>query len=233
MKRIIINLSLVLSFVHLGYAQNTAIEIECGIGSYAMSDLENFNDLIFEGLEFNSKIVSNYPAYFFYDLSILEVRENISFALATSFNSTGSRISSQDYSGEYLMDSRIYSISPGLLFNYKIHSINDKSSIWLGIKGGAHFTKLNLDERLSVWGESYVDENYSFRSIDYYAEPGIYFNYQFNKFFRLNFKLRYSIQISKTPLKQDDNGFLFLNSAKISSNWSGIRTGLSLIYLIQ
>ena len=135
------------------FSQELNINLESGLGSYKMNDLKELNDMVLESLPFDSKITENFPAYFYYKPSlILSFNKFINFGIVWSFQSTGSRVSRTDYSGEYLYDMKIRASSPGLLieFYYPI----DKFRISFSNEFGINYSKLNLKEYLRVYSET-------------------------------------------------------------------------------
>ena len=108
-------------------AQDIKFCFQTGYGFYNMSSLKRNTRY----LPFDTKTVSNYPAYQYYKPMIKLVTRNFEFGVVYLFQTTGSRISSKDYSGEYRYDTKINSNSPGVIINKTFHN-------WGNIKAGLY-----------------------------------------------------------------------------------------------
>ena len=94
-----------------GYSQSLDAGFQLGTGFYSMSGLKSINNEVVRSLQFDSEIVSDFPPYFAYRPFILFNFGSYKFGIRYTFNSTGSRVSSKDYSGEYRFDMKIRSPS--------------------------------------------------------------------------------------------------------------------------
>lgn len=229
MKRILISLSLIFSFVSAN-SQDFKFGFGSGIGTYAMKGLKNLNDQVPARLPFDSKLVSDFPPYFYYSPSILLGFSKFSIGLIYSFQSTGSRISAKDYSGEFLFDMRIRSGNPGVYGEYKLSS-EGKFDIFLFSLAGPSFTKLEVKDLFTVSSTTLTNESYEFKARNYFIEPGVNFQVPVKTvIFRID--LGYLIQFGKQPLTgKNKTDMLFdpKEQVPVKCDWNGIRAGLSVL----
>ncbi|MDP4273492.1 MAG: hypothetical protein Q8907_04360 [Bacteroidota bacterium] len=98
-------------------AQDIRLSFQTGYGFYNMKSLSDFTKEAYKSLPFEAKIISNYPPYFYYQPAIKFSNDRFGIGLVYLFQTTGARISSKDYSGEYLYDSKINCYSPAIVFD--------------------------------------------------------------------------------------------------------------------
>ncbi len=225
-ENIIIIISLLFS-INI-YAQEIQYGIGTGIGSYNMGDLKKINNEVLQNLPFESKIVSNFPSFFYYQPSIILREKNFGFGICYKFESTGSRISSSDYSGEYRYDMIIYSNSPCFIAVYDI-SVSNNIRIGLYALAGLVFTNLKMNEYLHVIDTTLTNSTYKFNAQNEIVEPGFSVNYNL-KNIGLMLNLGYLIQTKDGSFStnNDQNS----NTNSIKPNWNGYRIGLTFFYNI-
>jgi hypothetical protein len=214
------------------FPQEFQIGLGTGIGTFNMSDLKGLNTKINKVLPFENRIVSSFPANQFYQLSAIFKDKNFGFGLCYNFESTGSRISSQDYSGQYKLDMTIYSHVPGFYGEYDIPIFNN---IYLGLysMAGIELTNLNIKEYLNVLNTSMINKSYQFTAQNAMIMPGIEINYVM-KYFGVKLNTGYLLQ-TKTDLfskNSDPEVSPYINLYPLKPDWSGFRIGLSVFYRI-
>ncbi len=226
--QIIVLFFLLLPKSYLLIAQNVKIGIQAGVGTYKMTDLKNLNEYVSQNNSLNPKITSNYPAFLYYQPTVIFEFKNINLGFLYSHQSTGSRISILDYSGEYRFDSKINSNAFGILSEVKLNP-EKILSFRLYSELGVAKTKLNLIEFFKVYDETLLNDKYAFESYNYYFEPGIKISYP-NNHFCFEFNLGYLKQFGKETLTGKE---VLTNELgdKIKPDWSGFRCGLS-VYLL-
>ena len=213
------------------FSQELNLVWESGLGSYNMNSLKAINNLNLQTLPFEAKITSNFPSYWNNKLSLQYCRKNIVLGIACSYQSTGSRISRIDYSGKYSFDTSIRSFSPGALIEYCFPVYKFRFS--LSNEFGIENSKLGLDELIRINTES--DENeYFYKSINYYDEPSIKISYPV-LFFRLGLTIGYSFDLKKGVLhgsgaNNKDTKLTLSGSGEARSDWSGMRLGASISF---
>jgi len=222
-----------LSFVTFNHilSQEVKIGIETGIGTYSMSDLKKINSEVQKIYPFDTKIVSDFPPYFYYQ-PVLSIKSGkISFGFVYSYQSTGSRISAKDYSGEYLFDMKVHSSSPGIYTDVDMWSKYGFSlSIYLTSK--ATFSKLRTNEYFTLLDSLLTNNISNYRAINYNFEPGISLTRSVSHFtFGIN--AGYSVDFWEKAFHNTANKEIILinpgTGKKIKPNWSVFRFGLSVI----
>ncbi len=218
------------------FSQEFRFVMQGGLGTYRMKDLKEYNSAVFNTLAFQAENVSNYPPYFYYKPAIILSFEKFSVGLELSHYSTGSRISSKDYSGEYHFDTRLRCTMPDIYADYTIYSVNERCNVQIFADAGICFSRGILDEKLSLSGESVLNLTEVFRSKNYVVEPGLKATYEINQFMRASVCTGYAIQFGKEPLKSDDDAILVYYNYSVNyvkPDWSGFRLGISLIASIK
>ena len=127
----IIKIYTIVSFLVLSgglKSQEVYFGLESGLGSYCMKGMKDFNSTIFKSLPFEAKQVSNYPTYFYYQPLVAFHYKWLTLGMKGGYISSGSRISSVDYSGDYLFDTRIRSLVPAVFIDIKLFTIQEKIS---------------------------------------------------------------------------------------------------------
>lgn len=209
----------------VSYAQNLKFDFQSGVGTYDMSDLKDFNNSVFKSLPFQAKVISDYPAFIYYKPSVLFSFNKFEIGLQGTFLSTGSRISSKDYSGQYLFDTKIHSWVPGLVTDISLIKLNSKSKIWLTAEGGVTNSSIEMKENFTFKDETINDSSRSFNSTDYYALPGLKFEYKLYPSLGLEFNSGYFFHIANAHFESDTGELL-----TFGPDWSGIRIGLSIFW---
>lgn len=229
-KRILLSLLLLISFVNVN-SQDFMPGIRSGIGTYTMKDLKTLNNRISGSLPFDCKLVADFPPYFYYSPTILLGFHNFRVGLIYSFQSTGSRISAKDYSGEYLFDMKIKSGNPGIYIEYKLSS-QGKFDIFLYSLAGPSFSKLEIRELFTVSDTTLANHDYKFKAQNYFIEPGVNFQVPVQAFtFRID--LGYLLQFGKKPLTGQNKSDMLYDPVKqvpVKCDWTGFRAGLSVFF---
>jgi hypothetical protein len=211
-----------------GYTQSLGVGLQTGIGFYNMEELRAFNAEVFGTLPFKAKIISDYPPYFYYKPSCLISFGKITTGFKATYYSSGSRISSRDISGEYLLDTRINSIAPGLYIDLHLFSIS-KYKIWLFNEGGFLFSKLRMKENLTVDGQELIHSSYNFKSENYFIEPGLKVDYNIYHFISIEINTSYFTQFGKNIFETNQGEIIDYGQGPVHPDWNGFRFGLSLL----
>jgi len=203
-----------------------------------MNDLRLFNDEMEELYEFDSKTVSDFPPFFYYRYSILFNYKRINAGIIISSQSTGSRVSSHDYSGDYHFDMIVKSKSHGIYLDVIFLEMNPLSFTIYSI-AGIIYTNLNFNEALTIWDTPAFDNEYEFISTNLFYEPGLSTSISY-KSFSLSLKVGYLLQFGSQVFKDPDNDMIILyppvtstSSTAVKPGWDGLRVGLSLSYTLS
>jgi hypothetical protein len=216
-------------------SQEFRIGMQSGIGTYAMKGLKDINDLLHTYIPFENKIVSNFPAYFYYQPMLVVKFDDIGIGLVYLYQSTGSRISEKDNTGEYRFDMKVSSNNPGLYFDYSVLTIKN-IQFNLSSTFGYSKSKLQINEYLEMSDSVLFDHTTNFKALDYYIEPGINFTYAY-KFLSLGINVGYYIQLGDESFKSGVENTTQLYNAegkeKVVPDWNGFRFGLSVFYVFN
>ena len=230
MRNLLIIIFVLLSFPTGLFSQQLNLVLEPGIGSYGMKDLKELNKMNLSSLPFDAKATSNFPAYWYNKLSLeYSLKKLLTIGLTFSYQSTGSRISRVDYSGEYSFDNRIMALSPGL--RAEIYFRLCAFMVSIRNEAGIEFTKLRLNEYIRINTES-KNVKYSFKSQNWYYEPTLKVSYPVS-FFRLGLVAGWLFDLKKEILTDSDSNttnknIILLSGNPATANWSGMRLGISL-----
>ena len=235
MKKVLQKTILTLLIGNCIYSQDIKLGFKTGIGIYSMSGLKIINNAVPLTLPFDTKLVSNFPPYFYYQPAFLIRFANYSLGLVYSFQSTGSRISGNDYSGEYRFDMKVNSNNPGIHGEISIIS-RPKFQISLYSSFGVAFSNLKMNEYLNIQDSVLMNETYKFKALNYYFEPGINTTYTITSLLSVGINAGYFIQFGDQAFHLDgnkENKLIDPNNRKpVKPDWKGFRLGLSFFYNI-
>lgn len=210
--------------------QSPEIGLEIGYGHYKMSNLSEFIIYTREKVPLDTRVVYDYPPYLYYQPEILWGNGNFSVGMVMAFQSTGSRISVKDYSGEYRLDSRVKSNAPALVYKQKILGI--RGIQWrLSAAAGMVFTKMVLEEFLELDNQKEFEDSFKFHSTSAFVEPGTSISYTY-RFAILAMNLGYFHEFRISPLEEEESGrYIDIPlKGRVQSEWSGIRLGVGLTF---
>ena len=232
-KKYILTIILVFTAI-CGYSQKFGVGFQVGHGSYSMSGLKSINSYVVHNVPIKTKIVSDFPAYWYYKPSISLNYENFSIGLLSIFQSTGSRVSAKDYSGEYRFDLKVKSHNPGI---YGETALFTKPKMQLTISSivGVSWSKLKMEEYTIIYDEVLTNEKIDFKAFSYYVEPG--FNFYYRIYFMIvGINAGYFLPLEKEEFYTNDNKDHMLMSPQtnqpIKPDWNGFRVGLSFRYVL-
>jgi hypothetical protein len=235
MKNQILAILLIILPFRILSAQELKVGIEVGDGSYAMKDLKKLNDILIESLPFSSKVVSDFPSYLYFEPKIILSVGRFDFGAVFSFQSTGSRISTKDYSGEYRFDMAIKSNAPGVYVGFHILS-REKNELSFYLKEKGNYSKLRITEYFSLYEDVLSDVGGRFSTRNYSLEPGVSYTRSFG-FFSIGLNLGYSFNFGKNnfTIANMESYPLFnpVTNSPVKADWSGFRAGLSALININ
>lgn len=217
------------------WSQSYQFGLQGGIGSWSMSGLKTINELAFQGIPFNTRLVADFPPYIYYKPSLLRVFDGYSIGLVHTFQSTGSRISGRDYSGEYRFDMKVKSYSPGVYYERELSAVHQlKISFYATL--GCSFSRLKITEYLRVLDTLAIHDNVKFKSLNFYGEPGINLRYPL-KPFSIGLNGGYFIPFGNQAFytNNNKNNILYDTNKRmpITPGWKGFRIGIGLYYLLD
>jgi hypothetical protein len=233
-KKILIVL-IVFSLVQVANSQYVKFGYQIGLGTYSMKTLKNINDQISESLPFDSKVVANFPGYLYFRPYVSLELAGYSIGLIYTFQSTGSRISAKDFSGEYHFDTKVRSSAPGIYGDVKI-LYKKKSRLCIYSIAGLIFSKLKTHEFLTLQSSQVQNQNIDFKAQNFFLEPGLSYYYSIGSF-SLGLNAGYFISIGSQAFYSGNSNKNTLHDYKnqqdVIPDWNGIRAGFSILYTIR
>lgn len=232
-KKLLIVL-IVFSLDQVANSQHVKFGYQVGLGTYSMKILKNINDQISGSLPFDSKVVDNFPEYLYFRPSVSLELAGYSIGLIYTFQSTGSRVSAKDFSGEYRFDTKVHSSAPGIYGDIKILT-QKKSRLCIYSMAGLLFSKLKTHEFLTLQRSQVESQNIDFKAQNYFLEPGLSY-YYFIGSFSLGLNAGYFVTIGSQAFYSGDSNKIRLHDYKnqqdVKPDWNGIRAGFSILYTI-
>jgi hypothetical protein len=201
-----------------------------------MSGLSDFNSYVRESLPFKPKQLSDFPPYWIFEAGIQSIPSDKKIGIGAnfSFESTGSKMSLADYSGEYSNEFTLNSYGYSISFIYTLPLIKNLPN-YFDFKVGLKTTELFSDEFIKI-GEVDSLSTMTAESNSFFFEPGFTINYPVS-FFEVGLKLSYLLDFGGdykiTSVNGSDkyNGYpivLPYNLSKpIQSQWTGLRIRLN------
>jgi hypothetical protein len=215
-------------------AQKINFGLETGLGKYGMRDLKEISRDIITQLSFPARITSDYPVYLYYQPQIIFKFKSFNFGLLYSFHSTGSRISSKDYSGEYKYDTKINCHAPAIILGIIPYSpTRIKNAVLCEV--GFVRSNLSMNESMRIGTES-SSVGYEFVANSFFFEPKFQLSYPMKNNFTLGINIGYFKEFKRGDfkLKKDSQSIIPMDHDFIVENgWDGLRLGLSVSYSIH
>jgi len=236
MKKLILFIFILLTCIVSTQGRNTKFEFQIGVGTYNMSDLKDLNEAIPATQLFNTEIVSNFPPYLYWRPSLTFYTGKMAFGFFLNLQSTGSRVSASDYSGEYCFDMRIKGYGPGLNVAYNISEFSG-FQVWGNLALGFNYTSMNMKEYFEFLETTYTDEKIKLNAYNGFIEPGIRVDYKLNniplhllKPCSLFINLGFQFQLLGKPLyyQKPENVYQDSWGYTLNPDWSGLRIALGL-----
>jgi hypothetical protein len=213
-------------------SQTFNMGIQTGIGSYSMLGLKDLNKTVIPNLSFKAKLVSDFPPYFYYRPEFMIRYNNLNIGLVYSFQSTGSRISSKDYSGVYHFDMIVNSHTPGFKFDVDF-TTEKRFRISLYSILGVSFSNLKISEYFRVSDSVLIDNSIRFKSMNYFLEPGLTYKYPYKSFvFGINvgYLIPFGNEAFYTNNNKNNKLYNESNREFIKPDWNGFRLGISVTF---
>jgi hypothetical protein len=230
MKKYFLSSILCFLFINLVQAQ-VNISGRIGLGFYFMSSLKDYQGKRIEALSpIPAKIVTEFPPYINYKafISFPGSDNRTRFRFYYGFQTTGSRISLADYSGNLTLDM----VVNGHMLGAEFEAFSTPVFKVIKLKGylcfGTTTTILKMDDHLEVGNEK-QDASYTFYSHGIDIEPGLRATYKYKKIefgvslgYLQDAVLYFYMKGNKqVKLGYDSEHFTY-------PGWSGIRTGLEI-----
>ncbi len=214
-------------------AQTTRFGFESGFGTYQMTDLKNYMNDVIQDNVLQPKVVTNFPAYLYFQPSISFCRESHNWGFNIGLVSTGARASIRDYSGEYRYDNKAVGFAPAF-FEELLFYNKEKLSLYLHADVGLIYSNVQLSEYFMVNTQEYTDESIKIISFGIFAKPVVKAIFSINDKLNIEANIGYHFDIYNGPLAQETNPFTYFRYAffqsGIKTQWNGIRIGMGCTY---
>ncbi len=211
------------------FGQKFKIETTLGWATYSMKDLKELNESVLKTYPVKAVITNNFPSRLYYGIAInYIVNQGFFLGLACNYNTTGSRISYKDYSGELKFDHVLSSYSPGFHVAFTINNgkhlrLSEETNISLIC------TKLKITEEILNEVNKII-----FNSKSIGIEPDIVLSYKV-KHVEISCKVGYLLDTKSKFKLEGDEGIILKDISTqevIKNNWSGIRANVSIGLLL-
>lgn len=235
MKRVLHLILLILLFAGEANSQQISLGLQSGIGTYSMDELKKINNSVLDGMPFDAEMVADFPPYLYFRPFVMTRRKGLNLGLNFTYQSTGSRVSSKDYSGEYRFDMVTNSFGPGAFCEIDLNPYSE-----LRLTGytslGLMFSELTVTENLTVLDNPLIDESYRFKAKYVYAEPGLKLSYPVG-FMVIGINAGYMITLKGLQYSLAENSDYYLQSSAsgdpVKPEWNGFRLGLSVVFALN
>ena len=234
MKKALLTIFILIALPVCINGQKRKLEFNSGVHFSQMRRLSALNNYIKKSLPFDTKIVSDFPGYWYYMPSLIRNTEKIDFGVSYLLTSTGSRLCGMDYSGEYIFDIKEKANAPAIYLGSDFRG-SGNLSYRAGVNFGTIYTKLHLLEYLIV------DNQYITYSSDDFKSSCLYFLPQFEVYYNIKF-ISVGLNIGSLFQIANNKRFYFLNKLgyyladpetydPIFPEWNGYQLGMSISIL--
>jgi len=216
-------------YCSLAYSQDIKFGFQTGIGAYQMGELEYITSSVYKSLPFQAKATSVYPSYYFFKPSVRFAFDRFSIGVQLSKLSTGSKISSKDYTGEYQFYTKVNCLAPSSYIDFGHFRVLNKFKVSGTFEAGVIFSKLELKEYFELYDNVIKNDKYNFKCENYYVEPGLKIEYYLYKFASIEFSSSYSFQFGKNSFETSEGMYIKGEHGGVGPDWTGLRYGLTLL----
>ena len=228
--RIVILFLFCLCSLHV-LCQRLDFEFGVNYGGYNMEEVKEFQEGIKSNYAVDPETMSNFPAHIGFDGRIGYTIARFRIFVFGSFNSSGSRLSYQDYSGsfEYNQLAKFKQIGAGSEFRLNANP-DSPWAPFVSMQTGIGKTDFNVNGRTEVAGQTLGEDNLDFVSSHLSINPSIGIRRKILDHFFVSSSVGYFIDIANPLQYKEDRDLNLLddNYDAISVNWSGFRIALSL-----
>lgn len=233
MKSKLVFIVVLLIVFHNAFSQSWQLGLGSGAWVHSQKTLKSFNESIISTIPFEVGVTENFPTSPFFQVEAGYTFEQLYIGFIYTYNSTGSRITSSDYSGTYYYDIILTGHIPGISIGY-CQRINDKLKLYYKSDFGEIFSILKMNETIMVKNVDSNEEKTNLVATSFYAKPNLQLSYELNKI-RFYLSLGYLIDF-KAPfhLKNQKKAILSNPSTReeVKSSWNGLMAGISVYYTV-
>jgi hypothetical protein len=218
------------------FSQSGTVGLRYGFGTYSMNSLGALQESLASASGLPLESTESYPSAPNYRIEIAYNPDKFISKLGIFyvFNSTGARSTVSDYSGKAYLDAIINGNQFGLTSEHIFKRFR-KMELSAYLEGSFISSKLNIEDKIEIYDGNYTSsDNYLFVSRGIAAEAGLSLQYYILKFLRLKFNLGYLADISgPLYLKDNKNDKLTNEGEEVKPQWSGLRTGFQIDFIIK
>jgi len=213
------------------FAQQISIGFGYGMSNAQMTGLKSVNRTTLANLPFKAKQVENFPSAQEYNFEFnASIFKKYSLGVCYNYFSTGSRISSIDYSGEYRFDNISTNTSYGFINKFSIFEAK-AFLIQFTAAFGWYKSKFKLTEVLNLYQTQSNQYENKFESKGMFIKPGIDILYSF-KFIKIGlYGSYYSNTENEISLSRNNSLKLVVPNTnhKVKTDWKGFQYGIKFL----
>lgn len=216
-----------LTVVPLVCKSQTVLSFRTGIGSYSLDDIKSLQQSQLSSFQVPAKIVSSFPAYSVFGVSLETIQGNLLTGLRLNFGSTGGRIYYSDYSGVAGSDQLLLYGDVNSTIGYLSGLASSKFRVGFYINAGVSVHNTTFRSYLNVSNNPLnYDNSEKLKGSNFFLQPEIGLQYRLGSVV-LGSSLGYNFNVVKSEL----NGSQFYTSTK--ADFSGFRGNFSLGVVID
>lgn len=202
-----------------------------GLGTYDMADLKEINESFKLSVPalVTPQGISTFPPYATYEATLQYKIRRFQLGAYWSYNSTGSRLSYEDYSGSLWYDQKVSCNQYGITLGHLLTRNDGPWEVIPSLRLGVINTQYQVSDILQVTGNPAQSVVYKFTSNSYMISPGLSTNRVIKPWIALSFDFRYLLDL-KQDLRSTAPPLTYIfgsNGSHMGANWSGIRLTLS------
>ena len=201
-------------------AQKVELVFTGGMATFSMRDLKKMNADVQDQIPFTTKLTDNFPMTFqFGGHFAFQLARKYKLGVLYAFNTTGSRISSADYSGSYQFDNMVSGHTIGMMNGFLVY---DHRAFRIDFQANIGFVAsvLKMSEVLTVT-DTTMSNTARYKAVGIFLEPRAEFSYQWK-----NLKTGIYLGYFVNPMGRIRNKDGEASSSTI--NWSGLRFGIEI-----
>lgn len=231
MKKIFLSVYVGLILIITASGQDLNFGVSVGLAFPTMKSAKSQFVYIQKSLPFEAEITDNFPAWIEYKAEFNADYDAFMIGFYILGSTTGGRISSKDYSANYVFDMNMRNVAFGLNIKMPIKKSN-KTRLFFCLGGGPEVLNTDVLEEIELYSDN--------RKISYLNVQEK--NQGFHAIFGLTAEIRFTNRISASIYTNyyfssyrfpETTYYTFTtNKFMIFPKWNGFRSGLSVFYTI-
>lgn len=216
------------------FSQTGKIFTELNYNTFSHSSLSSFqqelvDDVLFE-IDVPIMTTDDFPGNIGFSLGYEIVDQNLAFFIG--YNSTGAKSSYADFSGRISIEQQLSATSFGGMYLIKL---DEEDRFKLVLKAFGMYSSLGVETSFEITDFTSVVDDLGFSSFDVSVGASFMYEYPIASFLNLRASVGFDLVLG-SQLNFDDfnNAHLLDNSGgKVKTNWSGLRTGIGVVFPIN